>query len=358
MSAAGQPAAVAAFADLVELAGERVGGQVLGASDEFFAPAENLLRPGRGVFVPERYTERGKWMDGWESRRRRGPGHDWCVIRLGLPGVVRAVDIDTNHFLGNHPPFASLEACEAPAGLAAAVLLRPPGPAAGTEEAAPRWREVLPPVALRPGTQNLFALPVPCRATHVRLHIYPDGGVARLRVYGEVAPEPELLSGEHLVDLAALASGGRVRACSDMFFGAADNMLLPGRAAHMGEGWETRRRRGPGEDWAIVQLGAPGRIERVEIDTHHFKGNYPERCALEAAHLPGIRLVDLVAPGLAWRELLPECRLQGDACHVFVNELRELGPVTHVRLRIMPDGGVSRLRVFGRPVAPPHAAQP
>jgi allantoicase len=331
------PGTAASFFGLVDLAAEKVGGRVLAVTDEFFAEAENLLQPGRGVFIPDKFTERGKWMDGWESRRSRTPGHDHCTIRLGLPGEIRGLDIDTNHFLGNHPPFASVEACCA----------APDATADGLADA--DWREILPQSALRPGSQNLFAVHATDRFTHLRLHIYPDGGVARLRVYGEVRPDPARLASGERMDLASLDNGGRALACSDMFFGAMQNLLMPGRAANMGDGWESRRRRGPGHDWAIVRLGAPGRIEEVEVDTNHFKGNYPDRCGIDAAHLPDAKLVDLALGGaIRWQELLPERKLQAHTQHRFSDDLADVGVVTHVRLRIYPDGGVSRLRVFGR----------
>ncbi|MEZ5406375.1 MAG: allantoicase, partial [Verrucomicrobiia bacterium] len=225
----------AAFVGLVDLAAEKIGGKTLLASDDFFAPKENLLKPGRGIFIPDKFTENGKWMDGWESRRKRVPGHDWCVIRLGLAGKIHGVDIDTNHFLGNNPAYASIDAC---------VMEKENGsPETWT------WKEILPKSPLRPGFQNLFAVGNYERWTHVRLNIYPDGGVARFRVYGEVISDLSQKK-DQVLDLAALENGGIVTACSDMFFSPKDNLIMPGRAANMGEGWETRRRRGPGFDWS------------------------------------------------------------------------------------------------------------
>ncbi|RME73304.1 MAG: allantoicase [Planctomycetota bacterium] len=330
--------ASAAFFGLVNLASARLGAAVLAVTDEFFAEASNLLSPREPVFDPERFTERGKWMDGWESRRRREPGHDHVTIRLGLPGRIRGLDIDTSHFLGNHPAFASLEGC----------WWEGEHEAAPPPEDAP-WQPLLAPSALRPGSHNLFAVSNDMRCSHVRLHIYPDGGVARLRVYGEVAPDPDALRGAQRLDLAALANGARAVACSDMFFGDMQNLIWPGRAANMGEGWETRRRRGPGHDWVVVQLAGPGRIACAEIDTHHFKGNAPARAALDALSLPEVSVVDLgLDRPLPWRELLPAVPLEPDTLHRYESELRPVAPVTHVRLRIEPDGGVSRLRLWGR----------
>jgi allantoicase len=327
------------FEGWVELSSERLGGAVLLANDEFFAPKENLLRPEAAEWREGEYTERGKWMDGWETRRRRDHGHDWCILRLGAPGMVRGVMVDTAFFRGNFPQECSLEVCEMPAGA---------GPEALTSEEA-RWEEVLPRLPLSGDAQNPFLISTPRRATHLRFHIYPDGGVARLRVYGDVSPRWTrfaLNGGE--VDLAALENGGRVVAASDAFFGDRNNLILPGRSTHMGDGWETRRRRGPGQDWIVVRLAAESAIHRIEIDTDHFKGNAPDRCSVEGIHAPGHEAEALSRPGAAWRPLLAEAKLQPHARHRFEeDELAETGPITHARLSIYPDGGIARLRMFG-----------
>ena len=322
-----QPEA-AAFPGLIDLASERLGGQAVLANDEFFAPKENLLKPGRGVFLPEEYTERGKWMDGWETRRRRTPGHDWCIIRLGVAGEILGVDIDTNHFLGNHPPYASIDA---------SPFAGDPAPEA-LEAATARWSEILPRSPLKPGSQNLFATPGAGRCTHVRLNIYPDGGVARLRLFGRACPDWARVKPGSQVDLAAVENGGVVVAASDMFFGSKENLILPGRSTHMGDGWETKRRRGPGHDWTIVRLGTAGTIQRIEVDTRHFKGNAPGACSLDAS-----------GDGEHWRELLAKTPLQPHARHTFEDQVQAIGDVTHVRFNIFPDGGVGRLRLYGRP---------
>lgn len=329
----------AAFEGLIDLASDRVGGTALSASDEFFAAKENLLRPGRGIFLPEKFTARGKWMDGWETRRKRTAGHDWCVIRLGLPGTIRGVDIDTNHFLGNNPAYASIEACALPAGKAAGVVRIP--------ESA--WTEILRRSPLRSGSQNLFAVASPQRWTHLRLNIYPDGGVARFRVYGDVLPDVSKRKKGAAIDLAAVGNGGAVVAASDMFFGAKENLIMPGRAGNMGDGWETRRRRGPGHDWAVIRLGEAGTIRGIEIDTNHFKGNYPDRCTIESCNAAGRAVDALTCHDLRWKELLPSTKLRPHARHFFERDLRPSGVVTHVRLSIYPDGGVSRIRVWGVP---------
>ena len=323
--------------ELPDLVSARVGGRALYANDEFFAPRHCLVKPEPAVFVPGKYTARGKWMDGWETRRRRTPGHDWCVLQLGLRGRIHAVNVDTSFFVGNQPEKASLEACDLPGRPTRRAL----------EQA--QWLEVLPPSPLAPGTSNLFPRSGAGPFTHVRLNIFPDGGVARLRVRGEVAVDLARLR-ERVVDLAAIANGGIVLGASDMHFGSKEHLILPGRATSMAEGWETRRRRGAGHDWAVVKLGAAGRVEKVEIDTAHFKGNYPESASLEGCRAPRASLGELV--DAAWEELLPRTKLRPHARHHFTKELRFRGPFTHVRLRIYPDGGVSRLRIHGRIEAP------
>jgi allantoicase len=325
-----------AFAALCDLASSRLGGRALQANDEFFAAKGNLLKPGRAVFIPGKYTSRGKWMDGWETRRRRTPGHDWCVIQLGAPGRIHGVEVDTSHFVGNFPAEASLDAARVPPGAGRAGLARA------------AWRTIVPVVRLQGDQRSFFGADPSEAFTHVRLNIFPDGGVARLRVYGEV-DAAGALAGRRRVDLAALRHGGLVLGASDMHFGSKDNLIMPGRAKDMSDGWETRRRRGPGHDWLILRLAAPGTIETIEVDTNHFKGNYPESCSLEGALAPGASLAQLLRHE-AWAELLSRTRLSPHKRHLY--RARAVpGPLTHVRFRIFPDGGVSRLRLHGRPSA-------
>lgn len=331
------------FEELVDLASERLGGAVLLANDEFFAPKEALLKAEPAEWREHEYTERGKWMDGWETRRRREPGYDWCIVRLGLPGVVRGLVVDTAFFRGNYPESCSVEGCEAP-GL--------PDPRWLAEEA--EWFPLLPQSPLQGDSKNRFEVDIDRPVTHLRLNIFPDGGVARLRVHGWARPRWTrfaLAGGE--VDLAALENGGWVPMCSDMFFGHRQNLILPGRSRFMGDGWETRRRRGPGHDWSIIRLAAPGAIHRIELDTDHFKGNAPGRCTLEGLHAPDATPEQLTAESAGWMPLLPETALQPHTRHLWEDEVRPIGPITHARLNIFPDGGVARLRLFGIFASPP-----
>ena len=317
------------FTELIDLASEKLGGAVLYANDDFFAPKENLLKPSAPIFIEGKYTDLGKWMDGWETRRRRSPRldetFDWCIVRLGLSGIIRGVVVDTSHFKGNFPSHCSIQACTVD------------GSPSVEELDGAIWMEILPVSELEGDSQNQFEIETDKRFTHLRLKIYPDGGVARLRVYGEVVPNWEALKKRMSeIDLAAVEHGGTVQDVSDMFFGHKHNLIMPGSAQDMSDGWETQRRRGEGYDWCVIKLGNTGTIRRVEVDTSHFKGNYPESCMIEAGN------------GENWQELLPNTKLQAHTRHVFTDEVKDCGAVTHVRFNIYPDGGVSRLRLFGR----------
>jgi allantoicase len=182
---------------LIDLALESNGGRTLLASDDFFAPKENLLKPGRGVFIEDKYTNHGKWMDGWESRRKRIEGHDWCILRLGKSGIISEVDIDTNHFVGNFPSHASVDACNMPKFSGLDEIIE-------NEE----WIEILSNVELQGDSQSKFKISSSSSFTHLRLHIYPDGGVARFRVYGN--PEIPDTSNNELKDFASSDNGGEI----------------------------------------------------------------------------------------------------------------------------------------------------
>ena len=313
------------FTDLIDLAAARTGGRALEASDEFFAPKENLLKAPKAVWLEGKYTSKGKWMDGWESRRRRTPGHDWCVVKLGLRGVVKGVNVDTSFFTGNYPSHAGVDA----------------------RDGAGAWIEIVPKTELKGNGDNLLAVASEQPFTSVRLNIFPDGGVARLRVFGAVVPDWSKKPKKALLDLAAVENGGLPLLSSDQFYSHPQNLIMPGRAKNMGDGWETKRRRGPGHDWLILRLGAAGTLRRIEIDTNHFKGNYPDSAMIEGVHLPGAsaeRLADEFTP---WVAVLPQTKLAPHKRHLFQKQLAPHGPLTHVRLNIYPDGGVSRLRLWG-----------
>lgn len=332
------------FFDLPELACADVGGVALLCNDEFFAEKENLLRPQEAQWREGVYTDRGKWMDGWETRRRREAGYDWCIIRLGMPGTIHGVVVDTAFFRGNFPAECSIEACELETSLDLTAL------------ASASWTEILPRSGLAGNTKNAFTIggatgAAQRRFTHLRLNIFPDGGVARLRVYGQVVPSwSRLRAHGGPIDLAALEHGAWVESCSDMFFGSRNNLIMPGRPVTMADGWETKRRRGPGHDWAIVRLACAGKLERLELDTTHFRGNAPGRCVVEGCVLP---VGSSPSVETSWRELLSS-PLQPHTRHFFEDELRRIGAVTHLRLNVFPDGGVARMRAWGLPESTPE----
>jgi len=311
----------------IDLASNAIGGRVVYANNELFADRRHLIRPEPSGWQPGTYGPDGKIYDGWETRRRRdGADRDYAIVRLGAPGVIRSVVIDTAHFRGNYPPYASIEGA---AGEGHPIAQELP------EDA---WTTLLPKSALKGDSANPFDVVNDQRWTHVRLTIYPDGGVARLRVLGDVVPDPRILTGT--VDLAGLVNGGRVVGCSDMFFSSAGNLIRPGDTSSIAEGWETARRRDDGHDWVLFALAGAGRIRRAEIDTSHFTGNAPG-----AARLVGIDArVSPLEDENAWQELLPRTQLRPDTLHRF-----RIGSdsVTHVRMEVFPDGGMSRVRLLG-----------
>jgi allantoicase len=317
----------------LNLADSRLGAQALTASDEFFAPKERMLEPQPAVFIPGKYDDHGKWMDGWETRRKRTTGYDWCIVKLARAGVVKGLDIDTSHFTGNFPPAASVEAAYVPGGA------QPDG--------STRWSEIVPSTTLQGNSHHYLATADGEAFTHIRLNLYPDGGVARLRVYAQPQVDWAGASRTAPVDLAAMENGAYIVAANNQHFGSASNLLMPGRGVNMGDGWETRRRREPGNDWTIIALARPGTVTKIEVDTAHFKGNYPDRCSIQAAYVKGGTDSSLVTQAMFWPTLLPEQKLQMDKQHLFESELASVGAVTHLRFNIIPDGGVSRLRAWG-----------
>ena len=306
----------------IDLASRAFGGGVVAVNDEFFAAADHLVNPVAPTFSPRTFDHKGQIYDGWETRRRRSPGQDVAILRLGAPGAVHGIDVDTAFFVGNYPTHASVD------GLAVDGYPTPAALQAAT------WVPLVAKAKLDGDTRNLFTVEDRRRFTHVRLTIFPDGGVARLRVHGDPVPDPALLP--EVFDVAALAHGGQITGCSNMFFGRPHNMLMPGLAQHMGDGWETARRREDGNEWAVVTLAAPTDVEFVDIDTSHFKGNAPGAASIQGS-----------AGDDDWFEILPRTTLTPDTPHRF--PVRPGRPAAQIRLDIFPDGGVARLRVIGRP---------
>ena len=375
-----------AFVDLNDLASSRVGGEILFATDDWFAVAENLLKPSPPEWREGVFTLYGKWMDGWETQRKRIPGHDWCVIKLGIPGVIKGLDIDTSFFTGNYPPKVSLQAASLDKGQiifperkSAMGSKAPADWITKTAKATEVWTEILPMTELKPGNpataHNFFVINNSERWTHVRLNIYPDGGVARLRVYGLAVKDWTqmiMTNKEMIVDLAAMENGGAVVGWSNMHYGHPRNLIAPGPGINMGDGWETARRvdrpsvlelgedgclKVPGCEWSIIHLGHPGTLKKIEIDTAHFKGNFPASCDIEGFLMPNKSIMNGSTEDwslLSWKMLVPKAKLSPDKRHVFLN-LKDCGIVSHVRLTIYPDGGVSRMRCWGVPALLNHS---
>jgi len=320
----------AGFAALPDLASRLLGGSVVAANDEFFAEKENLIKPEPPTHSAGDFGHKGKIYDGWETRRRREPGHDWAIVRLGSQGIVHGVVVDTAFFKGNYPPEISVEAANAEGY---------PSPA---ELAELQWHELVGRAAAGGDTANHYAVDDRHRWTHIRLSIYPDGGVARFRVHGEIVPDPAFLTGT--IDLAALENGGRVTGCSNAFYSSPEHLIMPGVARAMSDGWENARRRDDTSDYVEFQLAAAGLIHHAEIDTSYFVGNAPGWIKLSAAN----------SADEAWHEVLPRTRVEPDTRHRFLIDSAE--PATRVRLDVIPDGGLSRLRLYGSLTEPALAA--
>lgn len=323
------------FSEMLNLASESFGTQAIGCSDDFFASMNNIVKDELPQFDPNAYTDRGKLMDGWESRRRRTPGFDWCIIELGITGQIAGVDVNTSFFTGNFPEFCSMEAADGPPGIRSQELL-----------ANLKWQELATMKRLNGGSHNYFAINSQSPARYVRLKIYPDGGVARLRVYGRPCPDwSQIISSPF--NLAAAELGASALISNDSYFASKNNLILPQEARNMGEGWETRRRRRPGNDWIIVRLARPGQIQKIIVDTKFFKGNFPESCSLEGLYLTTEETPEKIGYELtdSWSTVLSRSVLQADRKHEF--EASDSRIYSHVRLSIYPDGGISRLRIIG-----------
>jgi allantoicase len=323
------------FTAMPDLASRRIGGSVVYATDELFAEKENLIKPDPPVFVTREFGHKGKVYDGWETRRRREPGHDHAIVRLGVPGIVHGVLVDTSFFRGNYPPQVSVEAVSVDGYPSVAEL------------AAAHWQPLVALVGARGDAVNAYPVADHRRWTHARLSIYPDGGVARLRVHGEPVPDPAFLAGT--IDLAALENGGTIIGCSDAFYSSATNLIMPGRPASMADGWENARRRDGGLDYVSLRLVAAGQVRHVVIDTSYFVGNAPGWVRLLAANSAGDP-----ADEAAWHELMPRTSVQPDTRHRFLVDSGQ--QATHVRLEVFPDGGVARLGVLGE-IAPAALAR-
>lgn len=315
---------------LTNLADARIGATIIDCSDEFFAEAKRMLNADAPIFIEDKFDDHGKWMDGWETRRKRHTGYDWCIVKLGVAGKISGLDIDTTFFTGNYPASAALEACYAPDGQLDQV----------------EWHSLLPNSVLGSSQHHIFEIASDQVFTHIRLNIFPDGGVARLRVYGEV--QIQLKDSEQTLDLLALENGGRVIAFSDAHYGHPRNLINPGRGINMGDGWETKRRRAPGFDWCVLALGQAGTIEKIEIDTAHFKGNFPAQVSIQAVYVEDATDPQLIPQSMFWPFLLEAQDMQMDHVHNYINEVLAHEKISHIRVNMIPDGGISRIRLWGK----------
>ena len=318
---------------LVNLASPKMGTKILAFSDDFFGEVTRMLNDKDPIFIEDKYDNHGKWMDGWESKRRRDGGNDWAILKLGSAGIISKIEIDTSYFTGNFPPFFSLE-----------------GIYSETEpNKDSNWKSLIAKTNLVGDCKNNFELNLKEKFNFVRLQIFPDGGVARIRLFGEVKYNWDRFNNEEIIELSSLKLGGSILAYNNAHYGDVSALLSEGRGKTMGDGWETRRRREPGNDWIIIKLAQKGIIEKIEIDTAHFKGNYPDRASIQAISIDkNITTKDLIQSSENWDVILDETKLTADNIHENEINSNSKAEATHIRLNIYPDGGVSRLRIFGK----------
>ena len=318
---------------LVNLASPKMGTKILAFSDDFFGEVTRMLNDKDPIFIEDKYDNHGKWMDGWESKRRRDGGNDWAILKLGSAGIISKIEIDTSYFTGNFPPFFSLE-----------------GIYSETEpNKDSNWKSLIAKTNLVGDCKNNFELNLKEKFNFVRLQIFPDGGVARIRLFGEVKYNWDRFNNEEIIEISSLKLGGSILAYNNAHYGDVSALLSEGRGKTMGDGWETRRRREPGNDWIIIKLAHKGNIEKIEIDTAHFKGNYPDRASIQAISIDkNITTKDLIQGSENWDFILDETKLIADNIHKYEINSNSKAEATHIRLNIYPDGGVSRLRIFGK----------
>ena len=316
---------------LIDLAQPRLGSKIVYKTDEFFAPAKRIINPWPPVFKEGVFDKNGKWMDGWETRRKRGSGHDYLILKLGKQGRIKKVDIDTSFLNRNQPNTVSLQACISKQKL----------PNKKT-----KWITILNKKKTKPNSHHFFAISNKSIFTHIKLNIFPDGGVARLRIFGELVVG-KLKKKE--INLTSVFNGAAPIACNNEHFGRAENVLAPGIGKNMGDGWETRRSRGKNFDWLILKCATAGKINNIQIDTHHFKGNYPDKCSIQAAFInKKISSKAIVNKSKKWKLLLNKVKLHAHKKHNFKNNLMKSEKVNYIKINIFPDGGISRIRAFGK----------
>jgi len=318
-------------AKMINLADPRIGSKIIYKTDDFFADANRILNVSSPVFKDGLFDKHGKWMDGWETRRRRSKGFDYLILKLGKPGKIFDVDIDTTHFNGNQPTHASIEGC-----------LSKNKPNKKT-----KWINLLGKKKLGANRNHSFKSQNKSVFNYIRLNIFPDGGVARLRLYGKIEMEKNFSSSKNF-NLTSVLNGASIVGCNNEHFGRAENIIAPGKGKNMGDGWETRRSRGKNFDWLIIKFGKPGLIKKLEIDTHHFKGNYPDTCSIQTAHITkDVSNISIVNNSKKWKFILNKSKLSAHKKHIFKKFLIKRTKENYLRINIYPDGGISRIRAFG-----------
>jgi allantoicase len=319
---------------LIDLAQPRLGSKVIFKTDDFFASAHRIINPALPVFKEGLFDKNGKWMDGWESRRKRISGHDFLIIKLGKPGSINKVDVDTSHFNGNQPSMISLEGCNSESKNSKGL----------------KWKTIIGKKKTKPNSHHLFNTSSKSIFTHIKLNIFPDGGVARLRLYGNISKTNNNFRNK-TVNLTSLLNGASVIACNNEHFGKAENILAPGKAKNMGDGWETRRRRDKGFDWLILSSIKGKKIDKIEISTHHFKGNFPSHCSLQAAFISNKKSSStIVKSSNKWKFLMNKVVLSANKTHKFKNKLMKDNKINFIKINIFPDGGISRFKIFGKSI--------
>ena len=317
---------------LIDLAQSRLGSKIVFKTNEFFAPAKRIINPWPPVFKEGVFDKHGKWMDGWETRRKRGKGYDYLILKLGRPGRISKIDIDTSYFSGNQPTKVSLHACFSKKKL---------------PNKNSKWTTILKKKPTKANSHHFFNIKNKSIFTHIKLNIFPDGGVARIRIYGSMKILKNFTG--KVLNLTSVLNGATPIACNNEHFGRAENILAPGMGKNMGDGWETRRSRGKNFDWLIIKCAAAGKINKIQIDTHHFKGNYPDKCSIQAAFIDKkISSRAIVNNSKKWKLLLNKVKLYAHKKHNFKNNLMKSKKINYIKINIFPDGGISRIRVFGK----------
>ena len=317
---------------LIDLAQSRLGSKIVFKTNEFFAPAKRIINPWPPIFKEGVFDKHGKWMDGWETKRKRGKGYDYLILKLGRPGRISKIDIDTSYFSGNQPSKISLHACFSKKKL---------------PNKNSKWTTILKKKPTKANSHHFFNIKNKSIFTHIKLNIFPDGGVARIRIYGSM----EILKNftGKVLNLTSVLHGATPIACNNEHFGRAENILAPGTGKNMGDGWETRRSRGKNFDWLIIKCATVGKINKIQIDTHHFKGNYPDKCSIQAAFIDKkISSRAIVNNSKKWKLLLNKVKLYAHKKHNFKNNLMKSKKINYIKINIFPDGGISRIRVFGK----------